>query len=122
MGRSRPVSRFNGTKDLLTGRTPPKKTPVTDVLTKCRNTVAHFRHSKLAAERFAEQVHSFTGRLTNADILQLCRLRSASSPHPATSVTSEQTFSVANVVYDPRRSSQHLIFFNRNLPMVKYRY
>lgn len=47
---------------------------------------------------------------------------------PATSVASEQLFSVANVVFDPRRSrlsavkAEQLIFLNRNLPLLNYEY
>lgn len=47
---------------------------------------------------------------------------------PATSIASEQTFSVAKAVYDPRRAkmsggkAEMLIFLNRNLPLLSYCY
>lgn len=47
---------------------------------------------------------------------------------PASSAASEQTFSVAKAVYDPRRSkmsprkAEALILLNRNLPLINYKY
>ena len=47
---------------------------------------------------------------------------------PATSVASEQTFSVANAVFEPTRcrldprKAEMLIFLNRNLPLLDYKY
>ncbi|KAH7704167.1 zinc finger protein [Aphelenchoides avenae] len=47
---------------------------------------------------------------------------------PATSVASEQTFSIIKCVFDPRRSklsahkAEALVFLNRNLPLLDYRY
>ncbi|KAH7680358.1 zinc finger protein, partial [Aphelenchoides avenae] len=42
-------------KDPETDKMRLKKTAVTDLLTKCRNTVSHFRHSHLAAQRFKDE-------------------------------------------------------------------
>ena len=47
---------------------------------------------------------------------------------PATSVASEQLFSTAKIVFDPRRSNlgprtaEMLVFLSRNLPLLDYHY
>jgi hypothetical protein len=65
----------------------------------------------------------------NADLFPiLSRLARRYLSAPATSVASEQTFSVAKRVYDDNRSllspdkAEKLTFLNKNLPIIAYNY